>query len=207
MSITLGSTYVVKLFSFCNGQLGLNVLHYRCTLLIGPAPAETSFAVNVENAFSGPLTALLSSQASYLGVNIQQILPVLGLPSKSTVFAGPGGGGTPVLPKQVAGLVTKRSDLGGRHNRGRCYLPFPSEADNASQGVPEVAYVGLLQTFAIQMISVISVGGSCNMSPIIFRKDLPAQSALITGYTTANRWANQHRRGDYGALNVSTVPG
>lgn len=207
MAVTMGSTYVVKLWSFCNNQLGLNVLHYRVTALAGPAPSESSCAITLETQFASSMIALLSGQASFMGVNIQQILPILGLPVKSTLLANSGSGGTPVLPKQVCGLITKRTDFGGRHNRGRFYVPFPSEADNFSQGVPEAAYVTLLGALGIKIASGVSIGGSTTFTPIVFQKANPAASNIITGYTQGIRWANQHRRGDFGALNVPGVPG
>lgn len=207
MPVTLGATYVVKLFSFCNNQLGLNVLHYRVDVMSGVAPSESSVAIAMEAAFQPVIVPLLSSQANFMGVNVQQILPLIGLPVRSTILAAQGTSGTPVLPKQICGLVTKRTDLGGRHNRGRIYIPFPSEADNFSQGTPEAAYITALGAFGIVMASARNVGASTTFVPIVFRKDAPALSSRITGYTQSGRWANQHRRGDFGALNLPVVPG
>lgn len=206
MAVTLGATYAMKLFCHCSGQLGLNVLHYRVNALTGPAPAEPSVAIAFENAFAGNLIACLNTEAAFLGVNIQQILPVLGLPVKSTLLTALGGGAGVVLPKQVAGLITKRTEFGGRHYRGRMYIPFPGESDNDATGVPSANYQTRLQAVAIQMISTLTVGAAV-FAPIVFQRLDPLMSAQITSYSVRAKWANQHRRGDFGALNTQIVPG
>lgn len=206
MAVTLGATYAMKIFTHCSGQLGLNVLHYRVGTLTGAAPAEAAVAEEFEDEFAGVVIACLNTEAVFLGVNIQQILPTLGLPVKSTLLTAVGGGAGVVLPKQVAGLITKRTDFGGRRYRGRMYVPFPGESDNDATGVPTADYRTRLQALAIKMISTLTVG-TATFVPVVFQRGAPTLSAQITSYSVRSKWANQHRRGDFGALNVSIVPG
>lgn len=207
MSITLDSVYELKLHSFCKDQLGLNVLHYRCTALTGAPPTESKAAELLSTAFAPVTKDLLSAEASFLGVSLRQLFPILGIPIIMTVDAGAGTGGVSVLPKQVAGLIKKVSGLAGKANRGRVYIPFPSESDNDTFGTPNAAYRTRLSDFGFQMASI-RTGGlwlAATLTPIIYHKTAPATHTAITDFTVRSRWANQRRRGDFGRSNPATV--
>jgi len=207
MPITLGSVYELKLHSHCRDQLGLNVLHYLTKEITTSPPTEAKFAEALEAVFAPVLKPLLSAEASFLGVSVRQIVPIMGLAQTSTLLPGVGTGGAQVLPKQVSGLIKKGTALAGKKNRGRVYIPFPSEIDNDTFGTPNAAYRLLLDAFGFQMISPRSGGpfGGALFLPVLLHRTTPRTVEELNSYFVRPNWANQHRRGDFGRVNAAVV--
>jgi hypothetical protein len=186
-------------------QLGLNILHYRVATVVGAEPTYQETADAISTTFAPAYKALLTSQASYQGLGVQRVRPgPLSLEAFSTNGFGPGGGGGDPLPSQVAGILTKQTNLAGRKFRGRVYVPFPSEQENTGAGVPNLAYVTNLIILAAILVAtqtVTGVAGTFTLQPVIFhRVGVPAVT-LITAVRPNPVWATQRRRGAYGSLN------
>jgi hypothetical protein len=206
MSISLNAIIAVKLWTGQESQLGLCVLHYRCnadTTGIGDAAIAGTF-----EALWAPLVLpCMTSQAIWLGVNIQQIWPSLGVPARSQALLGPGTDGALPMSKQTTGLVTKLTNLGGRAYRGRMYIPFPSTSSTTADAVPSAGYLTKLQAIGYAVFAPAVYDGSHNFTPVLFHKAFPALSTTIVQARVGTAWATQRRRGDYGKLNSLVIPG
>lgn len=197
----------VKFFCTFNGQLGLNVRHWKVTAVTGTA-RTTQQIVDELSAFMAPYyKTLMHDEATYYGAGIKRLLPQpASAPEFSAAGAGPGVAGPTPTPSQVSGVVTLTSDFAGRSNRGRAYAPFPAEEDTAPlTGRPTLQYFNALTTLGAGLRSTLvsPVGGGANSAtyaPVIYHR-LTGQTTPITGSRANAKWGTQRRRGDYGALN------
>jgi len=202
-SLATGDVVRVKIACTCRNQLALNVLHYQCTLSSGSV-TTADCATRIDQVVEPQMKPLLSVNAQYYGVNVQLIDPVAAAADTEAGNAGAGTATGDVLPLQVCGIITKRSALLGRKHRGRMYIPFPSEADNDSNGVPSSTYFTNLAVLAAVVLAPITVspgGGTLTLFPCIYHKGQVPLTDILIGWTRRQRWATQRRRGDFGRPN------
>jgi hypothetical protein len=206
--ITLGHIIALKISSWYNNQLGLNVLHFRCAASTGGGMTETEVALAMEPVVTAVLLPLLAVPSQYLGLSVKDLSNVPATASGvSGTLAGNGLGGAVALPTQVSGLITLRTPLSGRRGRGRCYIPFPAVTDNAAGDIPTGAYVTKLQNFATAVFTpqaLVGGVGTASFIPVV----KPATGlAVIDIIATQARtsWATQRRRGNYGRTNPQMI--
>jgi len=200
--------YAARICCTLGVQTSINVLHYLVSSVVG-APTDTHMVTALDLAFAGAIKALMGPDASYRGIGVQRRLPT---PATNQEFgiAGQGAGtlAGPSLPKQLSGLVTKRTAFAGKRYRGRFYAPFPSEASNdGAEGRPIAAYVTALTNLGGVIDNALGIGAggdSATITPGLFNKTTGAFTP-ITSCTARNYWANQRRRGDFGPTNSSPI--
>jgi len=202
-----GNILQVKFFAYMDPQLGINVVHYKVLSTIG-SPTSATVAENLETIQVAAYPPLMANAAATDGVSCQN-LSVLPLEEPQLSIAVPTGGsvvGAP-MPGQVSGIITKRTGLTGRANRGRMYIPFPGQGDSTSSSEPQPSpsYVTRLNALISLLFGapiVISTGGDgCTIQPGIYHR---ATGTFTNGAggTARSKWATQRRRGDYGRPNV-----
>jgi len=182
------------------------VRHYKTTAKAGAGATLSQLLAALATAgLPDSYKTLLSSEASYVGMDAQVIFPTLGLPVGNVTGADAGDNAGDPLPSQVSGLLKITTQLGGRANRGRAYIPFPFEGDNDASGRPQAAYVaaldGLGTIFAAARPGVGAGGDTNDFTPVIYHRHNHTTTpiSLIVGST---RWATQRRRGNYGRPNL-----
>lgn len=189
-------------------QVGLNVRHYNIVTSVGGAVVMPGWADEFFNQFGALYLALLSTQAVFHGVHVSRIHPMPpGMPSQSSQLPASGLVAGDLLPRQVAGLISLRTDLAGRAFRGRSYIPFPSEADNEADSSPTVQYLtrlGQLATEYLQPVQVTDGVATETAVPIIWHR-ATRTFHFITSAMVNDAWATQRRRGSFGRPNM--VPG
>jgi hypothetical protein len=206
--LAVNDVYRVNLYSLLGDQLGKNVLYFKVVSFTAGA-TDTNLARALESAVAAPMKALMVIDASWRGVGVQRVQPApTTLEVFGTVGQGVGTVATPPLPRQLAGLITKRTAFAGRSFRGRFYVPFPGEADNdTAASTPIAGYVTRLNTLGAQIVGFqseldggVSVAGNYGL----FNK---SSGAFVITTTTTSRtvWATQRRRGAYGAKNISPI--
>lgn len=191
-----------------DSQVGVNVLHYLVGLVAGTVNVQMA-ADAIAAYFSGAYIQLLSSTATFSGCKVRIIFP---LPASSAAkSAAPpvaGNSGSARLPEQVSGLIKKMTGLGGRHGRGRLYVPFPSSVDSTPLGYPSAGYLVSLANLASLVPGVITVGSGVNtapLTPMILNRKKPLTLASVTpvsGAIARTGWATQRRRGYFGHHNL-----
>lgn len=204
MAVPFNAFIQLKLQCVCKDQWGINILHYKRTDAVVPPLPEANVAVAMDALWAPLLKAAISSEAGYMGLSVRVLNPT-GLPAIVTASAGAGTGGAQVLPRQVSGIITKRTEFAGRSYRGRMYVPFPSEADSDTFGAPNAGYLGALSNIAIQMVSVVTVGAGYSFQPVVYQRANILNSAPIINYRVNDRFATQKRRGSYGKQNSGPI--
>jgi hypothetical protein len=207
MPFNVGDILQAKTYTYFQGQLGITSVHYRVTAAAG---TETSQLVVAEyDTFQATqYKALITNAALYRGVTLQKIKTTIESLAISITNSGVGTGGATAGPTQVAGLITKRSNLAGRHGRGRVYIPFPdASAFGALTSQPTGAYLTALANLAAKMFVnpyTFFTAPLLQLEPIIANPTVLIVGSwpVITTTTQQPKWATQRRRGDYGRLNV-----
>lgn len=114
----------------------------------------------------------------------------------ASVTAAPGtGGGTP-LPNNCAYLVKKSTALGGRRNRGRMYLPCPSEADVDGAGLVLAASVTALnvQLAKLQSGGTVHTAFGFVADPVVLHETGSQTPATVSDLSCQPKIATQRRR-------------
>lgn len=197
----------VKLFSYMGNQLGLNVRHYLVGTKVNDGATLAEIAADLAATFSPLYEVLMTNTAEFVGVSAQRILPTPITAAEMAFENNSGVAGTTPLPQQVSGIITLRTALAGRANRGRVYIPFPDESDNSANHVPEASYGVDLTALAAEFVanqSVTGAAGSNTLVPVVFHRDLDT-TTVITGARANGAWATQRRRGFYGRPNAQII--
>lgn len=178
-------------------QTAVNILHYKVTGLTGTGATEAAVLTALETVHITLYKLLLCQQADYAGTVLQRVHPLpTGLAYYTTASAGAGTGGLVLLPGQTCGSITKQSAFAGRRYRGRIYIPWPSEADNAD-GRPIGAYTVAVDAWADVLTDSIVVGGGANtltLDPVIWSPTTQTSTPFLVARVNAY-WTTQRRRG------------
>jgi len=207
MSVAINDIIRLKVYCQLPQQIGINVFHFRVAAIAGTSQTEVQIANFISTQLSTLYKNVLTSAATYRGVGVQVIRPVLGLEWFSANGQGVGLVAGDPLPKQVTGIISWKTNVAGPRGRGRSYIPFPGEASNDADITPSVAYFNNLAAIATIMLPGFVVIGGINSATLEFVLNHRASSTvdlIITG-GPRDRWATQRRRGDYGRTNVSPI--
>lgn len=197
-----GSHVELKLFTWTPSQLGLNVTHWVATGGDGSVTDE-----EVRDAFLtelGPLYQALMSEQAIVAAISARIMddPPNVAPSMITAnLAGEVEGD--LLPKQTCGIITKKTALIGRANRGRIYAPFPGEASNETDSRPTAGYITDLRALGDAYATPLTVNVGLNvvvMNPVLFHRSLNSFTN-VQSCQPRLLWGTQRRRSDYGVIN------
>lgn len=206
-TIASGDIYETKVYCSLGAQIGINVLHYRCSATAGTSTTDLSFATALEAAVADAYRDLLVNDARFRGVGVKRLFPTPPtIEITSTVLADNGLVDGVPLPKQTCGIITKQTASAGRAFRGRVYVPFPGDIDNTGEGAPINTYVARLTALAGILEGSLLVGTAPNtaqMQPIIYHRGGLAPTDVFNCFGRP-RWGTQRRRGDYGPTNAIT---
>jgi len=197
-AIQLNDLLELKLYAFSQGQYSINTLHYACVARAGDGEDDVGAGIKFQTTFSAAFRDLMSSAARYVGLTTQIIRPTRRPKIVNVVGAGDGTEDSDILPRQVAGLIRKLTNVASRHGRGRMYVPFPAESHNTATGFPENAYLTALGVFADLMDDTIQVGAggdTVDLDPVVFDR-ASNTGLLITGVDVGQTWASCRRRSD-----------
>lgn len=216
--LVVGNLYKARLFSFLDNQVGINTVYYLCTSIVGVAPTEGDAADELSSTIGPELRALMTNTAQYVGADVQNVSGVKPFPlqSGSLLSSGIGAAGTDPLPTQVSGCITFQTDFTGQAYRGRFYVPFPDNNENAVVPPihPNAGYITGLNAMAVSLVVGLSVspivGTHATMALVlkhgINKAGLTPPPTPITNFRSNPKWATQRRRGNYGRSNLFPVP-
>jgi hypothetical protein len=217
-NILAGDLVALRVFCTSQEQASVNTFHYGVTEVGSGSGTDLDMAEAFDTLIAGAYQDILCTTASYNGVQAQIILrdpTTIFMPASvsSTVGAGPGLVSGNELPRQVCGLISWKTALAGRKNRGRTYFPFPPVSFDTGLGVPSSTAQGLygaISTLAFDFVSLPASGLHFQLS--LFHRNFPAGTPPIpstydpiVAATQVDKWATQRRRGSYGRANVSPI--
>lgn len=188
------------------GTAWANILHYRKTTGSIDAAAITALAAEIQKLYQTNASAsarhLLTYCKTTTFANQVTFTPLDGT-SASTVLSvnWPGTQTDDQLPAETSLVVTWRTALRGRRNRGRTYLPPFTEVNNTATGVIVSTIPAALAEQAIDHIAdltavnwqlvVASYGGPSGTPPTTW---VPYATTVTTA-TVSQSWDSQRRRG------------
>lgn len=186
-------------------QISVNVLDYvvREPVITGGATLQ-EIASAASAAFATPFKEFMAAAANYAGVSAQDLTTPVSVPYSSTDGAGPGTADEGLAPRQVSGLIRKRTLLGGRSNRGRIYVAFPALDWVTSGGSVHAAGLEKLNAIAAAVgegLTIVGVGGTTNMDMVIWHRTGPVDYTLVQSLEGVGQWATQRKRGQFGRPN------
>jgi hypothetical protein len=176
---------------------GWNILHYFVPTITGPAITYAQLAGALQSSVSPVITPLMPTVATFVGLTTRRVSPQ---PASVAFNPGnilaPGTATGDAMARQVCGAVTKQTELAGPANRGRMYVPFPTEGFNDANGNPTAAYLTILDDYANEVLTpkVVTIGTTAvTMIPGIYHRE-PQTISPLTGYTLRTYWTTQRRR-------------
>jgi len=203
--MAVGDILQATFVTVAGSQAGLNVRHYRSIATVGGSVGVDQFANALFDDFDTAYITLMSAQATFNGVLVQKIFPLpMGMPAMSAQAPLVGLITGDLLPRQVAGLISLRTDFAGRRFRGRVYVPFSGENASELDSSPTAAYLAGLSTLAqqfLQQVTVIQGAATETIAPVIWHRDLQTTDFIRTAMIH-DAWATQRRRGSFGRPNL-----
>lgn len=207
--MAIGDIRRVTVHCTSGNQQSVNVLHLITTAEAGGGLTDAEIAGLHSSTMATPMKSCLGVGASYLGLKVSRIHPLPATDVKASVVgAGVGVRTGDQLPYQAAGILTLKTALAGRRNRGRMYVPFPAEESNNVTGQPDVIYTAALDALGTVLLGPFAyvVGArSTTLAPYLKNKSHPA-GPQITSYIVRAYFATQRRRGRASGADDLTFP-
>lgn len=195
----------VSAFSQFFEQAGIDVFHYTVLSLTG-SPSAQAVTDELSSSIGPAYAAWLTSSGTFVGLKMRELTPTPAAPVYSTTAIIDGLGGGPI-PRQLAGLITKRANIAGPRGIGHIYAPFPG-ADMMDGERLSIAGRTILTSLSTAIIGapgdlVVAVGGgvSATLRPVI-RGQPAGVFRTITEKNVSSQFATQRRRGFYGRPNA-----
>jgi hypothetical protein len=211
MSQPLAVGMVLQGRAWCrkDDQVSVTTLHHRVDAASGPVATDVDFLTAWDVIWAAWFKAAIGLTDQYLGSTMQILSPgPIGLQRATIASAGAGTGTGFRLPSQTSGLIQWGTNIGGRQNKGRIYVPFPTAVWNNTDGFPATGYLILLDDMGSEYVTHTAwtlASGSQTINPVLVHRRnkagvIPSPS-LISTWKSANQWATQRKRGAFGRAN------
>jgi len=190
---------IVELKVYCQQgeQVAVNTYHWKASAITGISRTDEQVAVDFAADVAPLYKAWMPSTALFRGIRVQIIHPLPEPVYQANIStAGIGARGADGLAPQLCGLVTKRTVLAGRANRGRMYLPFFAEDQSSADGRPEAAAMVLMSAWAnyASTIRTFTSGpNSVTLRPVLWQR-VDRTSIDVNAIVVRDAWATQRRR-------------
>lgn len=210
--MAINDIFKVRTICYISGlrQLGINVGYFKQSTLVGAGVTNLQIAGAFETRFAPLYKPVMYTGADWRGVGIQKIFPTPpSVESFANVLFGPGTVAGDALPPQISGLVSLITASAGRNYRGRKYIPFPGESDNAAGNCTGgyVTAINLIGQGWATSITVTAGASNAQFDPVIWHRGptLANTSTPIISWFGHSAFATQRRRGQYGAQNATPI--
>lgn len=197
MAVSVGDLLLARFRFYDQTEAAYIVRHYRVSAVAGASRDEQQIAESLFTTFAGIFPPVIAALWDFTSCTVQKLRPLpIGAAQVSTAASTPGGRAGDILPAQTCGLISLRTALAGRANRGRSYIPRPVEGDNTANGNPAALYLGALVGVRDGLIAsrlVTNGVDSATLLPVIYHR-LTGTSTDITAGIVRGYWATQRRR-------------
>jgi hypothetical protein len=208
--MSVGDIWQIRIFCRMDDQLSINIRHYQTVLTVGPGSvAAQDVADTLRPGFQTAYLNILTEQATFQALSAQKLRP-LPVGSEAFSFATLPNDGLRLgdaLPRQTCGVISLRTALAGRSNRGRLYAPFPAEVDNEADATPTPDYVTRLVVLASLLDDdqmVVSGAVTETLRPAVLHRSTMTVE-FITSTIPRQVWGTQRRRGSFGRPNPPAI--
>lgn len=201
---------VVLVWTLPDGKTAHNVLYGRYSgTFAGTATQSNAIHTALSTGASWTaLAAFLNTGTAFIGVTLRNVgiadQPIIGSATATALGTGVGA----PLPDETAAVITLRTALVGRANRGRLFIPGWNITAAAAGGVMVAGMVTALTNWAATIVGALSGQGYTLVigqrqrvaytSPVTGRQfgPRPANSVPVTSLQVRdNHWDSQRRRG------------
>jgi hypothetical protein len=197
----VGDTFRVRRVVREQDQTAFNIGYWQIAAISAATPSDAAIAAGFDALFSPLYQALLPAVATYRGTGVQYIGPgAERVEAVSTSGLTVGSNESEPLPTQVAGLISLRTNLAGRANRGRVYIPFPYEDASDGPSQPNATYLLALDSMATAIVTPLVVGTgatACTLKPVIYHRASETLTDIV-GYLVRSFWATIRKRSEAG---------
>lgn len=196
MAILLNDVFEVRFYATFGQQLGITRIRAKALTTSGKGITEAQVGSILSGLLGDNLLDTMSQSATFQGIGVQVIYPVRGAEFIDTSAVGNGTRTGDPLPPQVSMLTSLRTDLAGRHERGRSYLFFHSETDCGAGGKPSAALLSNSRTFYTQLLNQTTFTNATDSMSIkwcLFQKNGTVTGPL-TSHVQRTAFATQRRR-------------
>jgi len=202
-----GDVLEVKHYHQAADQLAINVLHYYVSGLTDDGANGQELIDALSDQWAGLVNSLMSTAADYILAGFQRIDPMPLTDVVHSIFAPvPGLESGTLMPRQVSGIITKKTGFASRALRGRMYVGFMGIDQDTTAGHPTIGYIAELQSMADNLfgpaLTIVGAAGSTTLKSVLWHRGSRTFDYLTSGLARS-RWATQKRRGDYGRPNVA----
>lgn len=206
MAIEVNNVLEVGTYARAQDQLGVNIYHYRVDAVSPTPPTHVELANYIYLAWRDEYINATTLDVLAAGASVKNLSSLTEATGYSTSPPTPGTNAAEILPRQVSGIIQKRSLIAGRQNQGRVYIPFPGENYNDGvAGTPNAAYLAVLTLIGNLMIpsvswAIVQPGWSITLIPAIFHR-ASLTATRVHSFALPQKWATQRRRGSFGKAN------
>lgn len=195
-TISNGDHVQVTYYTTDGLQYAANVLNYLAGSSLGTGATDAEMAAFLNTTVPALYAAYLPTTCQFYGLKVQ----IIGPPRRPAIVNSDGQiAGTviaSVLPTQVCGLASVRTNLTGKSYRGRVYFPFASQDGLAADGNPTGALVALWTSLAFDILTPYTVpgaAGSVIMTPCVWSRLLDTLT-VVAETEVESEWATERRR-------------
>jgi len=180
---------------FHHDQRTLTLFHYRATAVVAsPSDAwrETLAALLETTLYASFLDSVSAEWGSGV-IRVQKVWPTRYVFHDRLPVDRAGNVAGDSLPSTMAAVVSRRSDAAGRSNRGRIYMPaipVTWETDSSLTNTGIATYEAQIAT----AMAITRVTADATFVPIIFRRNAPAASAVLTSTLVQAELGNMRSR-------------
>lgn len=190
--MALNDIFQMTVVGQLHGQTVMNTLHYK-QLSSGPAPGSAVMTA-FRSLFEVSYLNCLSAEYELTTYAWQKIAPgAPEAPYVTPVGFTTGNGNANSLPSVVSAVITKRTLLAGKKNRGRIYVPAVPVDFEINSKITLGAF-GTYQALSAVLASQFTTSGAVLFEPCVYHRSTKT-SDPITSCLARDNLRTQRRRG------------
>jgi hypothetical protein len=217
MSVTMavGDLMAARVWLELDEQAAVNTYNYQVISSSGAGRTDQDFANDFDTGFNAFYKSLVPPTVTYRGIQVYFRHRALGglmpPPVAAVANSGAGTATNPPVPRNSAPILKYATNTRGPGGRGRVFLPFVSSDFLASNGRPTIAFEVLVNSAASGLLIPFTSGALPDRAVLtwsLFRNHPgadPTSSGEIVQASSADKFGQMHKRGDYGRANSSPI--
>jgi len=209
-----GDVCQARTVAFIPGQISENVTHWLVASMTGTGSSVTAAAQRLDTLVASLYQNIMPATAAWRGVGFTNLANPRSVEGIGIGHAGPGVVAGNGLPSQVSFLISWRTALAGRANRGRIYPGLLAASFQNADGTMSAGALVSLSALAAGYGVGFVVGAGVNTTTyqlVVRHPDTfvgPVQTqhySTVTQALASSVFATQRRRGQLGRPNILPI--
>jgi hypothetical protein len=212
--VVVGDILSLRAWNTLDEQAAVNTYNFECISVTGAGVTDQEFANAQDAPVSSFYKAYCPTTVTYRGIQVYFIKRTTGFlpnPVSSVISSGAGTGSGNPTPRNTCAILKYATPVRGPGGRGRVFLPFMADSFVANNGRPTIAAETLINSLGsyFQAPLTVTVGARSGTFVWVLVKRPPHTVPTVTGQIVtseaADKFGQQHKRGDYGRANASPI--